>query len=136
MSEHSTGLTDAERPVLVFEFSSSQNQTGQGSDFERALKRARHLSSREASVAKTVAYIPKALKGHAVLVAMACEQIEALRPRSAPVVPQEGPNEVPDCRQRRGGCPIDRRREAGMATTKQMPLAAMSAFGWANARLV
>lgn len=64
-----------DRPVLVFEFSSPQNQTGQGSDFERALKLARHLSSREASAAKTVAYIPQVLKGHAVLVAMACEEI-------------------------------------------------------------
>lgn len=64
-----------DRPVLVFEFSSSQNQSGQGSDFERALKLARYLSSREASAAKTVAYIPHALKGHAVLVAMACEEI-------------------------------------------------------------
>lgn len=63
------------RPVLVLEFYSPQNQTGQGSDFERALKLARYLSSREASAAKTVAYIPKALKGHAVLVAMACEEI-------------------------------------------------------------
>jgi membrane-bound serine protease (ClpP class) len=63
------------RPVLVFEFASPQNQTGEGSDFERALKVARFLSSREASAAKTVAYIPKAVKGHAVLVAMACEEI-------------------------------------------------------------
>src|SRR5262245_48356332 len=63
------------RPVLVFEFSSPQNHTGQGSDFSRALALARFLSSREASVAKTVAYVPKTLKGHAVLVAMACEEI-------------------------------------------------------------
>jgi membrane-bound serine protease (ClpP class) len=63
------------RPTLVFEFSSLQNQTGQGSDFSRALALARYLSSREATAAKTVAYIPKALKGHAVLVAMACEEI-------------------------------------------------------------
>ena len=62
-------------PVLVFEFASSQNQTGQGSDFSRALALARYLSSRELSEAKTVAYIPKALRGHAVLVAMACEEI-------------------------------------------------------------
>jgi membrane-bound ClpP family serine protease len=63
------------RPVLVLEFSSSDNQTGQGSDFERSLKLARHLSSRESSAAKTVAYIPQSLKGHAVLAAMACEEI-------------------------------------------------------------
>jgi membrane-bound ClpP family serine protease len=64
-----------ERGVLVLEFSSVDNQTGQGSDFERSLKLARYLSGRKASTAKTVAYIPKALKGHAVLAAMACEEI-------------------------------------------------------------
>jgi len=64
-----------ERPVLVLEFSSSHNQSGQGSDFERSLKLARFLSSGEASAVETVAYIPKALKGHAVLAAMACEGI-------------------------------------------------------------
>jgi membrane-bound ClpP family serine protease len=63
------------RPVLVFEFASGTNQTGQGSDFSRALALARYLSSRELAEAKTVAYVPKALKGHAVLVAMACEEI-------------------------------------------------------------
>jgi len=65
----------AERPVLVLEFSSSTGQTGAGSDFERSLKLARFLSSREASAVETVAYIPEALKGHAVLAAMACEGI-------------------------------------------------------------
>jgi membrane-bound ClpP family serine protease len=70
-----------ERPVLVLEFSASDNQqdgagqTGAGSNFERSLKLARYLSSREVSAAETVAYIPKALKGHAVLAAMACESI-------------------------------------------------------------
>jgi membrane-bound serine protease (ClpP class) len=67
------------RPVLVFDFASTQNQFGQGSDFGRSLALARFLSGRELSAgkmaAKTVAYIPKALKGHAVLVAMACEEI-------------------------------------------------------------
>ncbi|MEX0978832.1 MAG: NfeD family protein, partial [Pirellulales bacterium] len=65
----------AERPVLVLEFSSNNNQSGQGSDFERALGLARYLSGRESSKIKTVAYIPGALKGHAVLAAMACEEI-------------------------------------------------------------
>jgi membrane-bound serine protease (ClpP class) len=65
----------AQRPVLVLEFSSPDKQTGQGSDFERSLKLARFLSSREASGMETVAYIPEALKGHAVLAAMACESI-------------------------------------------------------------
>ncbi len=64
-----------DRPVLVLEFSSNNGQTGAGSDFERSLKLARFLSSREASSVETVAYIPQALKGHAVLAAMACESI-------------------------------------------------------------
>ncbi len=63
------------RPVLVFEFATIDNQSGQGSDFSRALALARYLSSRDLSEVKTVAYIPQALKGHAVLVAMACEEI-------------------------------------------------------------
>ena len=64
-----------ERPVLVFEFLAPANADAGGSDFTRALALARYLSSRELSQAKTVAYIPKAAKGHAVLVAMACEEI-------------------------------------------------------------
>jgi membrane-bound ClpP family serine protease len=64
-----------QRPVLVLEFASNDNQTGAGSDFERSLKLARHLSGGNAGTAKTVAFIPKALKGHAVLAAMACEEI-------------------------------------------------------------
>ena len=63
------------RPVLVFEFGPGENQTGEGSDFSRALALARYLSSREMSETKTVAYIPGRVKGHAVLVAMACEEI-------------------------------------------------------------
>ncbi len=65
------------RGVLVLDFSGTQNQFGQGSDFGRALALARYLSSLEVSPLKTVAYIPKAVKGHAVLVAMACEEIIA-----------------------------------------------------------
>jgi membrane-bound ClpP family serine protease len=81
------------RPVLVLEFSGSANQTGQGSDFERSLKLARHLSSREASAAKTVAYIPRALKGHAVLAAMACEEI-VMAPEA--VIGEAGLDEPPE----------------------------------------
>ena len=61
------------RPILVLEFDAAENKTGQGSDFGAALDLARYLSG--LSDAKTVAYIPRALKGHAVLAAMACEEI-------------------------------------------------------------
>lgn len=65
-----------DRPVLVLEFSSSDNQTGEGSNFGRSLNLANFLSGDEdIAAAKTVAFIPKALKGHAVLAAMACEEI-------------------------------------------------------------
>jgi len=76
-TKHALEKMDAggERPILVLDFDSPQKHTGVGSEFERALKLARYLSSREVSAAKTVAFIPQALKGHAVLVAMACEEI-------------------------------------------------------------
>ncbi len=64
-----------DRPVIVLEFGSGKSQTGQGSDFSRALALARYLSSRELSKVKTVAYLPRTVNGHAVLVAMACEEI-------------------------------------------------------------
>ena len=59
----------------MFEFYPEHNKFGEGSDFGRALNLANFLSSRTVSGAKTVAYIPKTIKGHAVLVAMACEAI-------------------------------------------------------------
>ena len=64
-----------ERPVLVLEFVPSGSEFGEGTDFTRALGLARYLSSREIAGIKTVAYIPRTIKGHAVLVAMACEEI-------------------------------------------------------------
>ena len=63
------------RPVLVFEFYPAQNKFGEGSDFGRALNLANFLSSRELSAAKTVAFVPKTIKGHGVLAAIACEEI-------------------------------------------------------------
>ncbi len=63
------------RPVLVFEFT-PETEDGKGSDFSRALGLARYIAlDRDLSGVKTVAYIPKTIKGHAVLVAMACEEI-------------------------------------------------------------
>lgn len=64
-----------ERPVLVFEFVAAANQSGRGSDFGRSLELAHYLASRELSGVKTVAYIPRSVQGHAVLAAMACEEI-------------------------------------------------------------
>jgi len=63
------------RPVLVFEFT-PETEDGKGSDFSRALGLAEFIAvGKDLSGVKTVAYIPKTIKGHAVLVAMACEEI-------------------------------------------------------------
>ena len=66
---------DGPRPLLVFEFLPRQGESGEGSQFERSLALARFLASERLSRARTVAYLPQSLQGHAVLVAMACEQI-------------------------------------------------------------
>ncbi len=64
------------RPVVIFEFSPGQEEAGKGSDFGRSLELARFIATgHELSGVKTVAYIPKTIKGHAVLVALACEEI-------------------------------------------------------------
>jgi membrane-bound serine protease (ClpP class) len=66
---------DGSRPIIVFEFSAGQSD-GRGSDFGRAHDLAKFIAtSPELNGVKTVAYIPRSIKGHAVLVAMACEEI-------------------------------------------------------------
>ncbi len=53
-----------------------QGSFGEGTDFERAFSLARYLtSSPELSAVKTVAYVPRSIKGHGVLIALACEEI-------------------------------------------------------------
>ena len=66
-----------EQPVFVLEFVAPEGaaDAGQGTKFKDAYELATFLTSDELNGASTVAYVPKALKGHAVLVAMACEQI-------------------------------------------------------------
>ena len=75
--ERTLGATAGERPVFVLEFVASDGAggAGQGTQFEDAHKLARFLTSDEVNGAGTVAFVPRALKGHAVLVAMACEKI-------------------------------------------------------------
>lgn len=57
-------------PVLIFEI-----QPGGRTSFGQAYDLARFLSSPALNGATTVAYLPKSISGHSVLVAMACEQI-------------------------------------------------------------
>lgn len=65
----------AERPVLVLEFLPEKGKFGEGTDFGRALELAKYLSSRDLSGVKTVAYVPRSIKGHGILAVMACEEI-------------------------------------------------------------
>ncbi len=75
--ERTLGAVHDERPVFVLEFVVPEGiaDAGQGTQFDDAHKLALFLTSDALNGASTVAYVPKALKGHAVLVALACEQI-------------------------------------------------------------
>ncbi len=79
----------AKRPVLILEFDTSNSVTGQGSEIGNCLNIALLLRDAKLRSVHTVAYIPRArgfaadvdrgpaseLKGHAVLVALACDEI-------------------------------------------------------------
>jgi len=85
-----------ERPVVIIEFvqaTSSSDATasgraldqagepksmGQGSSFEKALTISRWLSGPKGNRVKSVGYIDSNLRGHAVLVALACEELVML----------------------------------------------------------
>ncbi|QDU26452.1 hypothetical protein ETAA8_15300 [Anatilimnocola aggregata] len=66
---------DAKRPTLVLEFRSAPDTAGTGSDFGRAHSLAKFLVAESLAQVKTVAYLPHAVQGHAVLPVLACEQI-------------------------------------------------------------
>jgi membrane-bound ClpP family serine protease len=65
------------RLVLVIEFDvpKGQKNVGRGSEFGAAHDLATFLSSEELNAVRTVAYLPKSIQGHAVLVAIACQEI-------------------------------------------------------------
>jgi membrane-bound ClpP family serine protease len=67
---------DNRRPILILEIVPTRRQGsyGEETEFERASSVARHLTQ-QVSAVKTVAYIPRTIKGHGVLVALACEEI-------------------------------------------------------------
>ncbi len=79
------------RPTIILEFVSSESSRtsldveelgqeksiGAGTSFERALGLARWLTGPEGNQAKCIAYLPTSIEGHAVLVALACEEIAA-----------------------------------------------------------
>lgn len=63
------------RTTIVLEFVSDNEETGEGSEYERALSLARYLAGRSLTGVRTIAFIPKSLQGHAVLPALACEEL-------------------------------------------------------------
>lgn len=63
------------RPVFIFEFRPKSGTAGEGSDFGRSLTLARYLAGDRLSKVRTVAWVPRTVKGHAVLPVLACEQI-------------------------------------------------------------
>jgi len=72
-----------ERPVIILEFTgkkeflteANDETIGRGTEFIPALGLARWLSGPKGSRVRSVAYIPSPICGHAVLVALACEEI-------------------------------------------------------------
>jgi membrane-bound ClpP family serine protease len=63
------------RGVLVVRFDADEADGGIGSDFGRAVEVARFLAGPRLAGVKTVAWLPRTIRGHAVLPALACEEI-------------------------------------------------------------
>lgn len=63
------------RPILILEFKSKDDATGEGSSFGRCLDLARELTGDRMSQVRTIAFLPKSVKGHAVLPVLACEEL-------------------------------------------------------------
>ena len=63
------------RPALVLEFIAADGSAGEQSNFGRSLELAQFLTSEQVSPVRTVAFLPRSVKGHAVLPVLACEQI-------------------------------------------------------------
>ncbi|MDZ7617661.1 MAG: hypothetical protein U1E05_11690, partial [Patescibacteria group bacterium] len=69
--------TEQAWPVIIFEFfvPPGGEEHGRGSDFFTTHGLAEYLSGKILNRATTVAYIPKTVQGHAILAAMACDEI-------------------------------------------------------------
>ncbi|TWT47251.1 NfeD family protein [Botrimarina hoheduenensis] len=65
--------TEGARPLLVIEFQVSDQSAP--TPFERALGVARFLVSDRMAGVRTIAYLPQSITGHAVLIALACDEI-------------------------------------------------------------
>jgi len=64
-----------ERGVLVLQFDGAEEPGSAASDFGRSLALARFLADPRLTGVKTVAWLPAGARGHAILVALACEEI-------------------------------------------------------------
>ncbi|MCE9629176.1 MAG: hypothetical protein K8S94_00455 [Planctomycetia bacterium] len=64
-----------ERGTLVLQFDATDGEVAGGSDFGRSLELARFLTDPRLAGVKTVAWLPHGATGHAVLVALACDEI-------------------------------------------------------------
>ena len=64
-----------ERGILVLQFDGADEPGAAASDFGRSLELARFLGDQRLSGVKTVAWLPGGARGHAVLAALACEEI-------------------------------------------------------------
>ena len=89
-------LRDAapERGTLVLRFDAVDGEAPGGSDFGRALELARFLVDERLAGVKTVAWLPEGASGHAVLVALACDEIAM--PADAVLGPATGAGDRPD----------------------------------------
>jgi membrane-bound serine protease (ClpP class) len=96
-----------QRGLLVLRFDASAADAD-SSDFGRALDLARFLSSDRLNGVKTVAWLPEDVAGHAVLVAMACDEI--VMAGEATLGPASGPEDAVDAAMRAAYREIPARR--------------------------
>ncbi|MFM9058533.1 MAG: NfeD family protein [Planctomycetaceae bacterium] len=82
------------RGVLVLEFTADAAGAAAESDFGRSLELARFLSGGRLAGVKTVAFLPEGATGHAVLAALACDEI--VMPADAVLGPAVGAEPVID----------------------------------------
>ena len=74
--ENAQRLKIDQRPLLVLHLDPHQQEDGgAGSQFERVLSLARFLCSRDMAGVKTIAFVPRSIRGHSTLLALACEEI-------------------------------------------------------------
>ncbi len=97
-----------QRGVLVLEIRVGDDSDTLPSDFGRALELARFLGDDRLAGVKTVAFLPEGAGGHAVLVALACEEI--VMPADAVLGPANAEEPAIDAAMRAGYAQVAARR--------------------------